>query len=52
MKELFKNCVSIKEENGWYFPVRFTEKIDAEYQKNEFLSHYYPQNTSFLYINY
>lgn len=38
MKELFKNCVSVKEENGWYFPVRFTQKQSAQYLKNEWLN--------------
>ncbi len=37
MKELFNNCVSVKEENGWYFPTRFTEKQSAQYKKRDFL---------------
>lgn len=35
MKELFKNCLDVKEENGWFFPVRFTEKQFLEYKKDE-----------------
>ena len=38
MSELFKNCVSVKEENGWYFPVRFTQKQRTQYALNEFIN--------------
>lgn len=26
MKELFRNCLSVEENDGWYKPIRFTEK--------------------------
>ena len=38
MRELFKNCVALKEENGWYLPTRFTEKQISQYKKNEFIN--------------
>ena len=29
MKELFNNCVSVKEENGWYLPIPAESIIPA-----------------------
>ena len=35
MKNLFKNCVSVSESDGWLTPLRFTEKQIAVYAKAE-----------------
>lgn len=36
MEKLFKNCLSIKEENGWFTAVRFTEKQRQVFSKSEY----------------
>ncbi len=33
MKELFKNCIEVREINGWLVPVRFTQKQLDTYEK-------------------
>lgn len=35
MKELFKNCLRVEENDGWLLPLRFTEKQIQVYSSNE-----------------
>ena len=32
MKDLFKNCISVHENDGWFAPIRFTQKQLTVYE--------------------
>ena len=35
MKELFKNCIGVKEEGGWYLPIRLSDEQIKSYSRRE-----------------
>lgn len=37
MKKYFKNCIDIKEEDGWYLPIRFSDEQIKSYSRREAL---------------